>query len=159
MARAEQYLDTESGKVLMISEDDRSAIDEFFEEVEEEDENELKAKFEKWLEEYKCPGWQIDSIRDAFMIESESSERFLDIPERDSRDEYNDMVDFAETITDDHLGELLAVALHGKGAFGRFKDVLGNYPEERQRWFEFSDNRLKKRIIEWLEDEDIELEA
>ena len=43
------------------------------------------------------------------------------------------------------------VALDGKGAFGRFKRVLARYPEERERWFEFSDRRLRARIDEWLE--------
>ena len=39
----------------------------------------------------------------------------------------------------------------GKGAFRRFKSVLARYPEERDRWYEFSDRRLRARIEEWLE--------
>lgn len=160
MSGMNYYLDLESGQVLMTTENDRRAADEFFEEMaSEEDENELHTKFEKWLEEYDCPDWQVDSIRNAFVIEREFLDRFIHIPKQESRDGYNDMVDFAETATNNRLRELLSVALNGRGAFRRFKDVLHNYPEDRQRFFEFSDRRLKDRIMEWLADEGIELEG
>ena len=41
-------------------------------------------------------------------------------------------------------------------AFRRFKDVLVEHPRERERWFGFKDQRLEKRVLEWLESEDIE---
>ena len=53
--------------------------------------------------------------------------------------------------------ELLEVAINGKGAFRRFKDVLLNYPEERERWFQFKDDRMKERALEWLDDIDVTL--
>lgn len=156
----EYYLDLESGKVLMITEDDRRASDEFFEEIgAEADESELDAKFEEWLEDYHCQDWQEDTIRDAVLIERGGAKRFINTPHQDSRDGYSDMADFAETVTDEHLQELLAVALHGKGAFRRFKDVLYDHPDEQKRFFEFSDQRLKERMVEWLKDEGIELES
>ena len=37
---------------------------------------------------------------------------------------YQDMADFAETITDERAGRRLARAINGKGAFRRFKDEL-----------------------------------
>ncbi len=55
------------------------------------------------------------------------------------------------------LKEKLWIALNGKGAFRRFKDVLLNYPEKREKWFSFKDERLKKRVMEWLEENEIEL--
>ncbi len=48
------------------------------------------------------------------------------------------------------------VALDGRGAFRRFKDVLAEYPAERERWFGFHDERVRKAMREWLEDHDIE---
>ena len=54
-------------------------------------------------------------------------------------------------------GTLLEVAINGKGAFRRFKDVLLNYPEERERWFKFRDDRMEKRAVEWLESIDVSL--
>jgi hypothetical protein len=60
-------------------------------------------------------------------------------------------------VEDEHLSELLEVAINGKGAFRRFKDVLLNYPEERERWFQFKDDRMKERALEWLDDIDVTL--
>ena len=62
---------------------------------------------------------------------------------------------FIETVPRQHLQELLQVAIQGKGAFRRFKDVLGAYPQERERWFQFHDERLRQRVLDWLEREDI----
>lgn len=70
--------------------------------------------------------------------------------------EYGWMVEFAETVADRGLREKLEVALNGRGAFRRFKDVLADYPAERERWFAFHDTRLRQAIDEWLADHDIE---
>jgi len=78
-------------------------------------------------------------------------DRYVQIPRIESYEAYNDMVEFAATVEDPHLRELLELALDGKGAFRRFKSVLARYPKERERWFEFSDRRLRARIDEWLE--------
>ena len=53
------------------------------------------------------------------------------------------MVEFADSIDNPRLRELLTVALDGKGAFGRFKRVLDGYPEEQKKWFELKDEELK----------------
>jgi hypothetical protein len=67
-----------------------------------------------------------------------------------SAEGYRDMVDFARRITDEHLVELLDVALDGKGAFRRFKDVIYRYPDERERWHRFSNDRTRGRARAWL---------
>jgi hypothetical protein len=70
--------------------------------------------------------------------------------------EYGWMVEFAETVADRRLREKLDVALDGRGAFRRFKDVLADYPAERERWFAVHDTRLRQAMEEWLADHDIE---
>ncbi len=67
------------------------------------------------------------------------------------------MQHFIATVEDEHLAELLEAAISGKGAFRRFKDVLLNYPEERERWFQFKDDRTQERALEWLDDIDVSL--
>ena len=79
------------------------------------------------------------------------------MPKAESYEGYEDMNAFIGTVNDEHLAELLNVAINGKGAFRRFKDVLEGYPEERDRWFHFKDDRLKERALEWLEDIDVSL--
>jgi hypothetical protein len=49
------------------------------------------------------------------------------------------------------------VAINGKGAFRRFKDVLLDYPEERERWFQFKGAKEQKRALEWLDDIEVGL--
>jgi len=79
------------------------------------------------------------------------------IPKAESHEGYGDMVDFIATVKDKRLVELLEVAINGKGAFRRFKDVLLNYPEERERWFQFRDDRVQEKALEWLGDIDVSL--
>jgi len=61
------------------------------------------------------------------------------------------MVEFAESLENQHLGELLEVALDGPGAFRRFKDVLARYPGQLDRWYELRRSYFERRIAEWLE--------
>lgn len=76
----------------------------------------------------------------------------VSIPQVETHDEYNLMVEFVATVRDRHMRELLEVALDGRGAFRRFKNVLARYPEERDRWFEFRDEDLRRQIDAWLEE-------
>jgi len=78
--------------------------------------------------------------------------RYEQIPRAESHEGYGYMVEFIATVKDEHLAELLEVAINGQGAFRRFKDVLLRHPEERERWFQFKDERLKERALEWLDD-------
>ncbi|MEU4666672.1 UPF0158 family protein [Amycolatopsis sp. NPDC023774] len=70
-----------------------------------------------------------------------------------SRVWYEDMAYFAERISDERAGQRLARAIHGKGAFRRFKNKLyAEYPGLLSRWHEFSDIRGQRRAVEWLAD-------
>jgi hypothetical protein len=67
------------------------------------------------------------------------------------------MRQFCETVTDDRVRALLLQAIHGRGAFRRFKDDL----DRRgllQRWFDFKRNALRELAIEWCEGNDIPFE-
>jgi hypothetical protein len=66
--------------------------------------------------------------------------------------EYAWMAQFAESIGDPSLRRLLDVALDGSGAFRRFKDVLRDYPVDRERWFAFRDERLRQAARRWLDE-------
>jgi hypothetical protein len=98
----------------------------------------------------------VETVKMKNQIEEELG-RYELIPKAESYGGYRDMQAFIATVEDDHLSELLEVAINGKGAFRRFKDVLLNYPEERERWFQFKDDRMKERALEWLDDIDVTL--
>src|SRR3982074_712361 len=86
-------------------------------------------------------------------IDAAEQGRYLQVPRADSREGYDDMQDFIHTVSDEHLQELLNVAIQGRGAFRRFKDVLARDPAEQQRWFDFQAARLDARAREWLAQE------
>lgn len=90
-------------------------------------------------------------------IEEDIEERYIVIPEHDSDEGYCDMQSFTETVKDKNLQEKLWIALNGKGCFRHFKDVLLNYPEEQEKWFNFKNNCIKKRVLEWLEENELKL--
>ncbi len=95
------------------------------------------------------PDWEQDLIPIVREIE-EGTDRYEAVPTVPSYEVYNLMVEFAETVSDQGLRRLLLVALDGIGAFRRFKDVLGDYPEERERWFAMKDAVMNERVREWL---------
>lgn len=68
---------------------------------------------------------------------------------------YAAMVDFAEAVGDRRARTQLVRALEGRGAFRRFKDTLFEFPELRQRWFDFEAAAADVRAIEWLRDADL----
>ncbi|MEA2501288.1 MAG: hypothetical protein QOD01_1399, partial [Actinomycetota bacterium] len=44
----------------------------------------------------------------------------------------------------------LWIAIQGRGAFRRFKDVLNRWPDEVDRWYAFSEDRQRGRARSWL---------
>ena len=63
-----------------------------------------------------------------------SPERYLRIDPASSREQYRWMERFVSSVSDPPLRERLLIAIDGKGAFRRFKDVLLAFPAERERW-------------------------
>ena len=70
--------------------------------------------------------------------------------------EYGWMAEFAASVSDDRLRDRLEVALDGRGAFRRFKNVLLDHPAERERWFAHRDERLRAAAREWLAEHGVE---
>lgn len=67
---------------------------------------------------------------------------------------YQDMVDFADGISDRAAGERLRRSLDGKGAFRRFKNALyQRHPELTSAWYTLRDARARVRAVQWLADE------
>jgi hypothetical protein len=72
---------------------------------------------------------------------------------------YQDMVDFADGISDRGVGERLRRSLEGKGAFRRFKNELyQRHPELISAWHAMRDARARVRAVQWLADEGLIVE-
>jgi hypothetical protein len=82
--------------------------------------------------------------------------RLIHVEPLGSEVEYRWMEEFAGTVRNVRLRDRMEVALEGRGAFRRFKNVLLDFPVERERWFAFRDERLHAAAREWLRDLGIE---
>jgi hypothetical protein len=77
-------------------------------------------------------------------------ERWLPVYGEGSREGYRDMELFIASVEDPGRAERLAIAIRGRGAFGRFKDELARWPGELERWHAFSEERQRGRARSWL---------
>ena len=84
-------------------------------------------------------------------------EAFVRIEPAASREQYKWMERFVVGVTDEPLRERLVIAIDGKGAFRRFKDVLLAFPAERERWFAYRSELLHFHIQTWLDHMKIEV--
>jgi hypothetical protein len=76
--------------------------------------------------------------------------RLIHVDPLGSEVEYRWMAEFTGTVRDARLRDRLEVALDGRGAFRRFKNVLLDFPGQRERWFAFRDERLHAAARDWL---------
>jgi hypothetical protein len=76
---------------------------------------------------------------------------YLRVEPVSSREQYRWMERFIQMIDPGELRDALSVAIDGKGAFRRFKDVLMAHAAERERWFTFRSERLRVFMEAWLE--------
>jgi hypothetical protein len=81
---------------------------------------------------------------------------YIRVDPASSREQYRWMERFVGSVTDPQLRERLVMAIDGKGAFRRFKDVLLAYPAERERWFTYRADLLHWHIHNWLIEREVE---
>ncbi|PKQ28321.1 MAG: hypothetical protein CVT63_03365 [Candidatus Anoxymicrobium japonicum] len=84
------------------------------------------------------------------MIE-EDPDRFEYIDPLPSFESYRHMEAFIPTVQDPHLKDLFVMAIDGRGAFKRFKDVLNRYPEEEERWSQFKERKMMCIAMDFLD--------
>ncbi|UQZ85409.1 hypothetical protein SK3146_04698 [Paenibacillus konkukensis] len=83
---------------------------------------------------------------------------YFQIPQRESREGFEDMVDFAKTVTDARLRTTLMDVLNGgKRIFRRFKDALASDSNEIERYYRFVEERNRIRVVDWLESIDVKV--
>lgn len=76
--------------------------------------------------------------------------RWLWVDPQGSRAGHRDMELFIGTVEDPALADRLTIAVAGRGAFRRFKDVLAADPAAADRWYSLSEDRLRGRARSWL---------
>lgn len=149
------YLDLETGQVVTIFDETRRELERIYEETYDPD-AEQPIDLAEALRQRDLPEWRQQALLEADRVEAEYHSRYIGVPDADSREGYRDMQDFIATVKDERLQDRLWRAISGRGAFRYFKDVLADYPRERERWFAFKDTQLKQRVLDWLESKGIE---
>jgi hypothetical protein len=143
------YLDLKTGEVISISDEERGLLESIYESY--YDEQSETVVWENAFQEENIPDWQRELLKNADRIEADFGDRFISIPSEGSQEGYRDMEAFIATVRNLRLHERLARAISGRSAFRYFKDVLLDYPAERERWFQFKQERLHQRMLDWLE--------
>ena len=153
---ASYFFDLETARIILITADIRGEYNELVEGLGDVDRAQWAAAFEAALQEWDGPDWEREVLVEADLVEAGFGVRYIRLPDADSREGYGDMEDYIETVKQQRLAEQLARAIHGRGAFRRFKDALLDDPQERERWFAFQAARQRARALEWLESEGVE---
>jgi len=78
---------------------------------------------------------------------------WLDVACEGSRASYRDMEMFIGALGDGRVADRLVQAIHGRGAFRRFKDAMADSDDLLARWYGLSDDRHRGRARAWLADE------
>jgi hypothetical protein len=132
----EYFFDTETGETVLIPDEVMSVVDG----------------------DEPCdslPACELELVAVAKEI-VEGGERYAEIPTRAGGESYRMMVDFAAGMKDARLRSRLESAIHGRGAFRRFKDTLRGFPEAEEQWFRFKAEKDKEEVTDWLESIGIE---
>ena len=96
--------------------------------------------------------WPETVLTDAWADDEDEldDERWLFVEPIGSRPAYRDMTDFIATRSNPDLSARLEIAVDGRGAFGRFRRVVDDWPQDREAWIEFSEDRRRGRARAWL---------
>lgn len=94
------------------------------------------------------------SIQDEEIVyvleDDEDDEFFIPLPTKEEVNDYQNMVNFTESIEDDKKRDWFENAIHGKGAFRRFRATLERFGMETE-WYNYLDACHRELAIEWCE--------
>ena len=94
------------------------------------------------------------SIQDEEIVyvleDDEDDEFFIPLPTKEEVNDYQNMVNFTESIEDDKKRDWFENAIHGKGAFRRFRATLERFGMEIE-WYDYLEACHRELAIEWCE--------
>lgn len=98
------------------------------------------------------PSSVFDALDDEVPDLEADPDRYLFVPNEGSREAWEDMNDFAQTVSDAAAREQLLDAITGRGAFSRFRRVLDRHEDLLSSWRIFETERRLSRARAWLAD-------
>ena len=134
---AEAYLDLQTGRVLWV-----------FDEFSDFDDTEL-------LE--STPKINRDLFETAREVLSDEGGRYIALPSKYDFNEWDLMRRFALYEVDPKVTDELLDAIHGRGAFRRFKEAIHRLGVAEQ-WYDYRETELRQIAIDWCESHGLEYE-
>jgi L-methionine (R)-S-oxide reductase len=135
------YFNKKTGKLVCITEMDRSEYEDYDSFDEDETEEDFLDDRDNVPEE----------IRDFF----ENEDDYLSLPSQHDIHEYDIMADFCGSVENKEQATELQRAIKGSGAFRRFKDLVHERGIQ-ERWYRFRNAAFKEIAVEWCEDNEID---
>ena len=89
------------------------------------------------------------------ILNDKKGQRYILIPGKFVSHEYSTMENFCFFLDEDEISGALLQAIKGAGAFNRFNNCIHRYGVADD-WYKFRYNSLKKIIIGWCEENNIE---
>jgi hypothetical protein len=134
-----EYLDTETGDIINIS-------------------NEVSKVIDGQAAEESLEDWEKEILRDAYAVSEDKSNRYILIPKIEASYFEAFIEEFIkERITSELLQRRLQKALSEVNTMRNFKNVLSDYPEELDLWYDFEEEKGKEYVEEWLMERGIEV--
>lgn len=134
-----EYLDTDTGDIINIPEEIIKVIEEEAEEKDLED-------------------WQKGLLGEASAVAADNKERYILIPHINASYLDGAIESFIEEkITDESLKSKLTSTLNEEDPMRSFKNVLCDYPEELEQWYDYEEQKGKEYVIDWLRERKIQI--
>lgn len=149
----EHFLDLETGGVVFVNDDTRSAFRQIEEELADElpEDAEVTRDAIRDTDAFDClPDWQKEMVLAAADVRFGDFSRFESIPAFESHESCGHMEDFIETVRDPTMRERLSRAIRERGSFRRFRGVLADDRRLECEWQAYVRRRQRETIVEWL---------
>jgi hypothetical protein len=127
------YFNTDSGELLMVR-DEYMAIA-------------AASKDGEKFDEYK--NWEREFIAAAMKV-LKNWNKYEKLPDNSVVDEYHIMDEFSCSYANETISQKLSSAIHGRGAFRRFKELCIELDIEDE-WYKYKENTLFNVAREWCE--------
>ena len=89
--------------------------------------------------------------------EVEDNPDYIALPTKFDLDDYGIMKDFMFTQKDEKIRSEISDAIHRRGAFGNFRDVVERHAL-LQNWYDFKQADYENHVKDWCEENDLEWE-
>lgn len=134
-----EYLDTNTGEIINIPQEIARVI------TGEADEKDLD-------------DWQMELLEEAYAVAADENERYILIENVDSSYLDGAIENFIQHYIDsENLKNKLLNVLHEENPLRRFKNILSDYHEIIEQWYDYEEQKGKEYVIDWLRERNIQI--